>query len=418
MGAHGAKSKTQDDDESFGRKKRFDSEELLGSFWSELPGGWDGKGKSYALPLPIDSTVRETFKQIAIEERYEQQKKKKRQFNPRAIQIGEIQRLIRHRYGAGLLPDDEIGRKFVFVLAHALMTLPSGDQKVARLLEERASWYSEDETYELGKSLRKPRRFKAATLGQWFQVTAKERSELGLTQMRAIDAPDPTKPETKRARARQRKEKSRRAKGVIPREKYLRQALSRTRPWEQLGISRAQWYRRAKANPEMRQVCHKHIYPTACDGLATRALRSPLRGSLGKDEPALTPLAQKAGQKALSLDELNALRARFPLNPPPLGRLSRAALGFGAEPGVTMRPAGKPVELPPWTPPPREKRRRRRIAVLTDEARALWAFLRGQERVGEAEAEAWFVGQGLGDAAAFRRARDLLMKGGWARVVG
>lgn len=40
-----------------------------------------------------------------------------------------------------------------------------------------------------------------------------------------------------------------RRKMAIPREQYLAESLSRTRPWEKLGISRATWYRRGKPMP-------------------------------------------------------------------------------------------------------------------------------------------------------------------------
>lgn len=36
---------------------------------------------------------------------------------------------------------------------------------------------------------------------------------------------------------------------ALPREQYLAESLSRTRPWEKLGISRATWYRRGKPMP-------------------------------------------------------------------------------------------------------------------------------------------------------------------------
>ena len=33
---------------------------------------------------------------------------------------------------------------------------------------------------------------------------------------------------------------------ALPREEYLANALTRTKPWEAMGISRATWYRRGK----------------------------------------------------------------------------------------------------------------------------------------------------------------------------
>ena len=48
---------------------------------------------------------------------------------------------------------------------------------------------------------------------------------------------------------------------ALPREQYLASALTRTKPWEALGMSRATWYRKGKpevlANKEM-EVSHEH----------------------------------------------------------------------------------------------------------------------------------------------------------------
>lgn len=36
---------------------------------------------------------------------------------------------------------------------------------------------------------------------------------------------------------------------ALPREQYLANALTQSKPWETLGMSRATWYRRGKPNP-------------------------------------------------------------------------------------------------------------------------------------------------------------------------
>ena len=36
---------------------------------------------------------------------------------------------------------------------------------------------------------------------------------------------------------------------ALPREEYLANALTRTKPWEALGMSRATWYRKGKPDP-------------------------------------------------------------------------------------------------------------------------------------------------------------------------
>lgn len=73
------------------------------------------------------------------------------------------------------------------------------------------------------------------TLIERFEITSEEQ-----THLRTIISRD--------ERNRRRTER-RRAAGVIPREAYERNSLSRQKPWEQLGISRQWWYRIGKPSP-------------------------------------------------------------------------------------------------------------------------------------------------------------------------
>nr|MBP6520281.1 hypothetical protein [Shewanella sp.] len=50
-------------------------------------------------------------------------------------------------------------------------------------------------------------------------------------------------------RDKNRKQAARRAAGAVDRETYERQSLSRQKPWEALGMSRASWYRAGKPTP-------------------------------------------------------------------------------------------------------------------------------------------------------------------------
>ncbi len=56
-------------------------------------------------------------------------------------------------------------------------------------------------------------------------------------------------------RHRKREEARRRAAGAVDRETYEQSSLTRQKPWEALGMSRASWYRAGKpAAPPLRQV--------------------------------------------------------------------------------------------------------------------------------------------------------------------
>jgi hypothetical protein len=59
---------------------------------------------------------------------------------------------------------------------------------------------------------------------------------------------DAQKREKKLAQDRVRDEKKRREQGAATREEYLANSISKSKPWEKLGISRAKWYRMGKPN--------------------------------------------------------------------------------------------------------------------------------------------------------------------------
>jgi len=81
------------------------------------------------------------------------------------------------------------------------------------------------------------------TLISLFQITEEEQKQLKtiITKDHAL--------ERRRERDRKRDEAKRRAAGAIDRASYIEQSLSRQKPWEALGMSRAKWYRAGKPMP-------------------------------------------------------------------------------------------------------------------------------------------------------------------------
>lgn len=81
-------------------------------------------------------------------------------------------------------------------------------------------------------------------------VDSEEREELGLRSIGAVDStPEVRKLEArerKREHDRAQKEAKRRADDVQPRAEYERNSISKARPWEAMGVSRATYYRRLK----------------------------------------------------------------------------------------------------------------------------------------------------------------------------
>lgn len=112
--------------------------------------------------------------------------------------------------------------------------------------KELMTLYSKAKAYEKGEKISfGGREFaplytpKNDTLINLFQITDDEQA-----QLRTIISKDMAK-----GRDRARKEAARRAAGAIDRETYESQSLSRQKPWEALGMSRASWYRAGKPMP-------------------------------------------------------------------------------------------------------------------------------------------------------------------------
>lgn len=114
----------------------------------------------------------------------------------------------------------------------------------------RPPWMGPQEAEELidrvnltPDDLRKP---SARLLGQRMSLLSREREAWGIRTIKPVDLTDAELAEQRRAKKRARDERRRRKAGRKPREIYLAKSLSRDKPWERDGLSRAQWYRRQK----------------------------------------------------------------------------------------------------------------------------------------------------------------------------
>jgi hypothetical protein len=105
-----------------------------------------------------------------------------------------------------------------------------------------------------------PRKLKALTAGRRLRLTYEERQ---MANIKTIAPYDISQTELK---ARQREEKrwadqararkKRRASGALKRSKYEANAVSQTKPWAIMGMSRRTWYRKGKPLPDdVAQVC-------------------------------------------------------------------------------------------------------------------------------------------------------------------
>jgi len=178
----------------------------------------------------------------------------------RRLRLGDLRRLLRDRCGS-VLPDDDAGREYLKELLlpislgpNEAIRRPSAVEiwgpttRMRREIELWAPWMSEDEARDLRLEVnamptwqRKPM---ARTLGERLQVPYAERARLGLRTIGPFDVPEAgmalMRKRKKRERAKLRRQRQ-------PRADFLAaHGTSRTKPWEEAGMSRATWYRRMK----------------------------------------------------------------------------------------------------------------------------------------------------------------------------
>jgi hypothetical protein len=132
------------------------------------------------------------------------------------------------------------------VLNH-LAVLSDPIKRMRNWLSVWASWMPDREANQLlGRVLIRPIRWRADKLGALLNLTDAERTQARVTTIGSVDVSKEERAKRRRERKRLRKERKRRAKGALPRERYLANSLSRQSPWEAAGMSRATWYRQRK----------------------------------------------------------------------------------------------------------------------------------------------------------------------------
>ena len=164
-----------------------------------------------------------------------------------AVRVSELSRLFSARYGE-TLPDDDAGRDDAGLMAHHLAAL-TGDprRRVMGFVELRCPWMTVAEAKALLlETIDKPRRWRADKLAWRLRLTMADRTALKITTIGAVDAPKSRRWQVRQERKRQAKEAKRRAAGAISRAQYEAASLSRAKPWMELGMSRAAWYRAGK----------------------------------------------------------------------------------------------------------------------------------------------------------------------------
>jgi hypothetical protein len=163
--------------------------------------------------------------------------------------LRELERLFRWRYGAHL-PHDDAGLEDLEIAAHHIAHM--GGEIVEHIIAWAATWMPQlprERAEALAERVKiEPRRFKAKTLGWRLGLTDKERTQLGITTIEAIDVTPQERAERRKQMARERAARSyaKRRAGLPPKP----EAMCRAKPWEALGISESTWRRRGKPMPD------------------------------------------------------------------------------------------------------------------------------------------------------------------------
>jgi hypothetical protein len=170
------------------------------------------------------------------------------------LRIGALTRIFGSRYGGRTLyqfSDDDAGREDLRILLdHYVYSNPLA---VTRVIKTRAPWLADTECEDLiDRVARSPRYWTSEALAGALRLTEAERIKLGgVPTIGAIDVTRRQRNKLRKDKNRIRMANARRAVGAIPRAAYEANGASRTKPWENAGISRATYYRRLKE----RRVC-------------------------------------------------------------------------------------------------------------------------------------------------------------------
>jgi hypothetical protein len=169
---------------------------------------------------------------------------------PSILRNAEVRRLLEDRYGERL-PDDDAGRSDLAVQLAVLAPLGHGEPHLRVHLANVAPWLRGLELEDMiDRAYSRDWRFTADNLAERLGVCDAERTRLKLWTIGAVDFPkqdrEARRKARKVARQRERRREQRRAAGRKPRAVYLAEALTRTRPWDTLGISRRTWERQRK----------------------------------------------------------------------------------------------------------------------------------------------------------------------------
>jgi hypothetical protein len=181
----------------------------------------------------------------------------------RRLRYGDVLKLIRYRYGANGVPDDDAGRPDLMELLYLASMAPAGaEKKVRNNIELYAPWMQTDEVEALIQHLSLTPHYQklrtAEELGWLLHLTNADRERLKLWRIRPYDMTEEQLAQQAKKKERARKEAARRKSGVRTKEAYLAELASRPKPWVAEGISQRTWQRRQKKRRDCDTKMSRH----------------------------------------------------------------------------------------------------------------------------------------------------------------
>ncbi|MGJ4888989.1 hypothetical protein ACQR1Y_12385 [Bradyrhizobium sp. HKCCYLRH3099] len=167
-------------------------------------------------------------------------KRKSRKGVSPGLRITELNLEYRDRYGRDVLPDNEEGRRDVWIMLNHLACSRAPRPRIANWLRWRAPWFDDDDMID--SIIRKPRFWHADPLGKLIGMTFARRTALALTTIGCPDMPKKKRAELRAAKEVARRRESRRDAGAMPREEFERTSIERQKPWIAMGCSRSTWF--------------------------------------------------------------------------------------------------------------------------------------------------------------------------------
>jgi hypothetical protein len=169
--------------------------------------------------------------------------------NPNNRRIRELSKLARERFpddtGDYVLPDTPVGQHLaIAIVTHLARAGQRSGKWLAAFCCDRAPWLDPDEI-----DVTKLQPDRAQELGNKLQLTAALRTKLGITTIAPCDqTPEQraaARKERRRNSDRDRRRRKREEKGGPTRKQWLAaNTVSKLKPWEMEGVSRATYYRR------------------------------------------------------------------------------------------------------------------------------------------------------------------------------